>query len=634
MGSFQQLLISVWLLLLVPNVGCPAQYAAAREELAEDFLLRVAGSGLISGPAVNERVRQSSADRSLEAGLMPMIGPNVRLGDDPSALPADMSAQAEPHIARHPIDPDFLIATFQEGRYTNAGAVSCGYSISRDGGLTWSRSLIQGVTRVSGGAYYRCTDPVAGVDLDGNLYLNTLAAVDSDFDISALLISRSTNGGLSFEPPVEIVRSPSASVIVDKNWMAINTFPNTPSAGRIVSTFTRFGIEGYPLAITHSDDQGASWSPWHYITPTPFYAQGTQPVFLPDGKLAVVYWNFALGQPLHEYVEVVVSTNGGETFNFSNRVAAVIPYPASGIRDGRFLPSACGNRVDDSLYVVYQALDKGTPRIMFTKSSDAGVSWALPMPVSDNPGTAVLNAAVAVSPDGAIVTVMFYDARINPADPLMVDVFLAQSFDGGATWEPNIRVTTHSSDARLAPLTGSGYMLGDYQAIAPAIPPDVPAVGVFIDTRTGDPDPFVFRAAPASGLSFASWRAARMSLEQIRNPFAGSGGADPDLDGRANLLEYVAGTNPLESDSEAFSFGVSGFGPDQVAAAEYRILRNATDVTLWWSTSTNFVDWSVAAVEQMTVEPGANPWMDRVNVRIVGATNVHQFFRFEASLED
>ena len=110
-----------------------------------------------------------------------------------------LRAQAEPHIARHPTNADLLAATFQEGRYTNGGALDCGYAISHDGGLTWTRALIPGVTPAVGGPYYRASDPVAGIDRNGFIYLNTLATLDSSMATSALLLSRSTNSGATFE---------------------------------------------------------------------------------------------------------------------------------------------------------------------------------------------------------------------------------------------------------------------------------------------------------------------------------------------------------------------------------------------------------------------------------------------------
>ena len=80
------------------------------------------------------------------------IGPDIRLGNDPSALPSNMRAQAEPHIARAINNEDFLAGVFQEGRFASGGgAVDCGYSISRNGGLTWTRALIPNLTTASGG---------------------------------------------------------------------------------------------------------------------------------------------------------------------------------------------------------------------------------------------------------------------------------------------------------------------------------------------------------------------------------------------------------------------------------------------------------------------------------------------------
>src|SRR5437764_2055979 len=42
----------------------------------------------------------AASDPTILAGLDPRVGSNLRLGDDPSQLPATLRAQAEPHIAR------------------------------------------------------------------------------------------------------------------------------------------------------------------------------------------------------------------------------------------------------------------------------------------------------------------------------------------------------------------------------------------------------------------------------------------------------------------------------------------------------------------------------------------------------
>ena len=137
--------------------------------------------------------------------------------------------------------------------------------------------------------------------------------------------------------------------------------------------------------------------------------------------------------------------------------------------------------------MVYQTRLAGNPKIAFSKSIDGGNTWSVPIAISDNPaGSGVFNPAVNVSPDGQRVTAVFYDHRDNPGSNLLVNLYLAQSFDGGATWEPNIRISSATTDASLAPLTQEGYMLGDYQGVAESTNSNVPAVPLWIDTRTGE----------------------------------------------------------------------------------------------------------------------------------------------------
>ncbi|MGI8819513.1 MAG: sialidase family protein [Chthoniobacterales bacterium] len=531
------------------------------DRLSSGALLRLDLDGdLVETPAAREahvhsREAPSGAAReSSEVSLDRRVGANIRLGDDPAPLPEGMGAQAEPHIARAIGNPDFLLATFQEGRRTDGGAVDCGYAVSHDGGLSWRRALIPGLTTASGGTLLRATDPVAGIDLAGTAFLNTLGATNTQFTTGAVVVSRSTDGGNTFAPPVVVYQSPNSTQFPDKNWMAINNFATTATAGRVVVTYTLFtgtAPNGGAVMRSFSDDHGGTWSPPAQAAEGRQDAQGSQPVFLSDGKLAIVYWNFNNTLSFaDDFIEVVVSDNGGNTFGPPRFVTNVDLYSESQIRNGGFLPAAVADRVGN-LYIVYQALFAGTPKIMFTKSPDAGVSWSTPIPISDSGGTGVFNAALGASPDGQTLTAVFYDHRANPGSGTLVDMFLAQSFDGGATWQPNIRLTPVSTDASLAPLTSNGYMLGDYLGVVEATTRDVPAVPVWIDTRTGDPDPWVARVGIAPAFDFRSWQAAHLSLGQINEPALGQQAGDADGDGEDNLSEFQSGTDPNDPASVA-----------------------------------------------------------------------------------
>ena len=477
------------------------------------------------------------------------IGPNIRLGNDPPALPSNMRAQAEPHIARATTNEDFLVGVFQEGRFaTGGGAVDCGYSVSHDGGLTWTRALIPHLTGTSGGPYFRATDPVAAFDVNNNVYLETLVATDPQFVNGAVVLSKSTDGGVNFASPVVAYRPSNNNVFPDKEWMAINTFATTATAGRLLVTFSLFSninSDGAPIIRVYSDNGGANWSSASAIS-TETTLQGSQPLYLPNGNCVIVYWNFGTNQNPGGRLEAVISTDGGNSFAAPVIIAFANEYDEPAIRTGSFLPSAAADRTTQDIYVVYQTLLAGNPRIAFTKSTNGGTNWSAPVAISDNPaGLGVFNPAINVSSDGRTVTVAFYDHRNNPGSNVLVDLYLAQSFDGGANWQPNIRLTAVSTDASLAPFTSAGYMLGDYLGVAQTTRPTVPAVPIWVDTRTGNPDPFITRAgiAPYADLVTA-WEAARETLAQVPTTSLRPQTSDVDRDGEDNQSELASGTDP------------------------------------------------------------------------------------------
>ncbi len=477
------------------------------------------------------------------------ISPNIRLGNDPSALPSNMRAQAEPHIARATTNEDFLVGVFQEGRFASGGgAVDCGYSVSHDGGLTWTRALIPNLTQTSGGPYFRATDPVVAFDLNNNVYLETLVATDPEFISGAVVLSKSINGGATFASPVVAYRPGSTSFFPDKEWMAVNTFPGTATAGRLLVTFSLFSninSDGAPIRRVYSDNGGATWSSASAIS-TETTLQGSQPLYLPNGNCVVVYWNFGTSQQPGERLEAVISTDGGQSFGSPHVITFATEYNEPLIRTGSFLPSAAADRTTQNVYVVYQTLLGGNPRIAFIKSTNGGTTWSAPVAISDNPlGLGVFNPAINVSSDGRTVTVAFYDHRNNPGSNVLVDLYLAQSFDGGANWQPNIRLTSISTNASLAPLTFQGYMLGDYLGVAQTTRPTVPAVPIWVDTRSGNPDPFITRAgiAPYADL-VPAWEAARESLAQVPATSLRLQTSDSDRDGEDNQSELASGKDP------------------------------------------------------------------------------------------
>ena len=304
---------------------------------------------------------------------------------------------------------------------------------------------------------------------------------------------------------------------IRNGWRSILLGTLRPPGAFLVtfSLFSNVNANGAPILRTYSTDTGFTWNTAAAIS-NETNLQGSQPLFLPNGNCVVVYWNFGTSQA-SERLEAVNSTDGGTTFGSPHIIASATEYNEPAIRTGSFLPSAVGDRTTQNVYVVYQTLLAGNPRIAFTKSTDGGITWSTPFAISNNPpGSGVFNPAINVSPDGRTITVAFYDHRDNPGSTVLVDLYLAQSFDFGNNWQPNIRLTSISTNASLAPLTSAGYMLGDYLGVAQTTRPTVPAVPIWVDTRTGNPDPFITRAGIAPYVDLVTaWEAKLESLAQV-----------------------------------------------------------------------------------------------------------------------
>src|SRR3954470_16536833 len=133
------------------------------------------------------------------AGVAPftLVGANVPVSSD--GLLRGNGQQAEPTLAIDPADPSHLVAGAQEGRLLGGGARADAVYVSADGGGTWSRALVPGLTAPSGGRFQRATDPVVAFGADGSALYSSLVldVADGVPTSTAILVSRSSDGGRS-----------------------------------------------------------------------------------------------------------------------------------------------------------------------------------------------------------------------------------------------------------------------------------------------------------------------------------------------------------------------------------------------------------------------------------------------------
>jgi hypothetical protein len=209
----------------------------------------------------------------------------------------------------------------------------------------------------------------------------------------------------------------------------------------------------------------------------------------------------------------------------------------------------------------------------------------------------------------------------------LVDIYLAESFDGGDTWGPNLRLTEFSSDLRKAPLIFNIWRwMGDYFGLVPALNFDTPAVAVWIDSRAGNNDPYAIRIKRTKGTTFDTWRKLRFSTNDLANLAVSSENADPDGDGIPNLAEYAFGLEPTEVDAGPLKITQTASASGATVLASYERLAVLSDIQFTWERLANLLEWTRASPTEERTGPGREPWFERVEASFPAAGQI-QFFR-------
>ena len=387
------------------------------------------------------------------------------------------NAEVEPQVAINPANPNNLIGTWQQDRWSNGGSqgIKVGYTL--DSGATWSTRALPisrcgGGIDANGGDYERASDPWVTFSPNGVAYQMSLAISGTAFQpgsASALLVMRSADGGRNWTGPITLLRDGS-QFFNDKNSITAD-----PTDSRYVyAVWDRLTANNSgPTYFARTIDGGTSWQSARAIYDPGVGNQtiGNIPVSLPGGALMVVFTEFdATPQGTTATLKVIRSSDRGMTWSAPSAIAPEQSAPLRDpntntmVRDGAGLPSVAvdgGGRV----YVVWQSSSFSNGQrdaIAISHSTDAGQTWSMPTRVSGSLTSAAFIPNVHVRGDGTL-GVGYYDLRSNvpSSGKFQADYWLATSLDG-ATW-----LDTHVSGP--FPLGGApnaeGLFLGDYQAL-------------------------------------------------------------------------------------------------------------------------------------------------------------------------
>jgi hypothetical protein len=127
--------------------------------------------------------------------------------------------------------------------------------------------------------------------------------------------------------------------------------------------------------------------------------------------------------------------------------------------------------------------------------------------------------------------------------------------------------------------------------------------------------------------SFASYLAAYFTAAQLSDPSETGPLADPDGDGRSNLLEYFEGTNPNAADSDGVSAAPDGQGN---LILNFRMAKNIFGVSYGVQSSSDLLNWGMAAgVTYQTVADKGSYYLMQATVPVGTATST--FLRLSIS---
>ncbi len=396
------------------------------------------------------------------------------------------NAEVEPFAAAHPLNPNQLLAAWQQDRWSNGGARALVTAVSSDGGATWQRSLIPmsrcgGAIAGSVGDYERATDPWVDFGPDGTAHLMGLAFSGGSFTpgaVSAMLASRSTDGGRSWSTPITLVRDGEA-FFNDKNAITADT----TDARFVYAVWDRLDRAGRgPALLARSTDAGLSWEPARefYIPTSLGISQtvGNRVVVIAAGPERGVLVNVftqidTVSGTSVSRVGIVRSIDKGVTWQAPVFVADLRAVGArdagsgKAIRDGSILPTIAA-APDGGLWVAWQDgrfSDGMVDAIALSRSTDGGRSWTAPLAINKVATTPAFTPTLHVRADG-LVGVLHYDLRSNTADTttLLADAWLLTSRDGLSWTETRVH---GPFDMNAAPDAG-GLFLGDYQGLVSA----------------------------------------------------------------------------------------------------------------------------------------------------------------------
>ncbi len=356
---------------------------------------------------------------------------------------------------------------------------------SSDGGKTWTGSdLPLPPAQGANGARFG-SDPSLAYDTNGTLFYGYIVVFfgnGNGVNGTEMAVSRSTDNGKSWTPTY-FSFSGGANHFNDKPMITTDRTLGSPYRDRVYIAWDAASggsATGGGVLVATSKDHGGSFGIVRADEPHgPGRAIGAVPFTGPSGELYVAWNDYSANT-----IAFSRSFDGGVSFTSQVVISPkTIPFeaaiPAEFIRHALVYPACDADRSTGAhrgrLYCAWMDAGAQGTDIFLSTSDDGGSDWSPARPVGDRLSFPVdrFNHWLAVDPVTGDVVVSFYDTRNDTTGQRYeTDVYLARSKDGGATFAPDVRVSTESSNEHdcnglfPCPAINYGNQQGDYEGVA------------------------------------------------------------------------------------------------------------------------------------------------------------------------
>ncbi len=276
---------------------------------------------------------------------------------------------------------DYRLYEPSENRYDASG----GFYRSADGGRTWSAGFLPGLVRgntAAPGPYESAGDPAVAAGPKGTFWYANIAFDRSDL-ANAIAVSRSTDGGKTWSTHYVVQTSATAGkrIFNDKDWIAAD--PSDPTGKTAYVAWTLFKNHSSAIVISKTTDGGLTWSVPKEVSSLFTNDQGVTVVV---GNTGTVYVTFEAFTGSGDAVAFAVSHNGGTTFTTRllapiNDIPS--PLPGATFRDDSFPALALDG---STLHVVWSNWNGTDADVVYLRSTNGGTTWSGPVTIGGGPG--------------------------------------------------------------------------------------------------------------------------------------------------------------------------------------------------------------------------------------------------------